>query len=104
MKKIFFCLFHCCFSCICFAQNNNPQPPFANIYRRPNVHPYTFISPDSNAMDYQQMFYLQNKTEIISSENQKNKVQNNNFKTYNFQKTYNTIRPTGHKTYFMNLP
>ena len=55
-------------------------------------------------MDYQQMFYLQNKTEIISSENQKNKVQNNNFKTYNFQKTYNTIRPTGHKTYFMNLP
>lgn len=103
MKKIFFCFiyFYCSF---CLAQNSNPQPPFCDVYRRPNVHPYTFISPNSNAMDYQQMFYLQNKTESILSDKQQSKQKNMNVFQYNIQMPQSTIRPTGHKSYFMTLP
>jgi hypothetical protein len=109
MKKIFFCSFFYFFCCVCFAQNNNPQPPFSNLYRRPSVHPYTFISPDNNAMDYQQMFYLQNKSENILNQNFINNKQNyqNHYQNYNiitYGITTYGIRPTGHKTYFMNLP
>jgi hypothetical protein len=80
------------------------QPPFSNFYRRPNIHPYTFININSNAMDYQQMFYLRDKYEDIN-------VKNNSYNKNKKQQIYvnpnihtNTIRPTGHKTYFMNLP
>jgi hypothetical protein len=52
-------------------------------------------------MDYQQMFYLRDKYEDID-------VKQNLYKKslpqvyINTNSNPNTIRPTGHKTYFMN--
>lgn len=105
MHKYFFLLI-ILFSSVCLAQNNNPQPPFSNVYRRPNIHPYTFINPDNNAMDYQQMFYLQNKTENLINDNN-SKPLNRQYNRYYIPPSPNlnlNIRPTGHKSYFMTLP
>lgn len=107
MNKFLF-IFFVFYSSFCFAQNNNPQPPFSNLYRRPNIHPYTFINPNNNAMDYQQMFYLQDKTENLTITNE-NLYQNRTKKQYNRNHTppiqnNQNIRPTGHKSYFMTLP
>lgn len=97
MKKlIFLCLF---FSFgYCFAQNNNPAPPFSEIYRKPNIHPYTFIGPSNNALDYQQMFYLEDKFNLYKDV-RKNRLKNE-YKPFNNNSS--GIRPTGHKSYFMN--
>lgn len=53
-------------------------------------------------MDYQQMFYLRDKyedTDVKQNSYRKNKLP----QIYiNPNSNPNTIRPTGHKTYFMN--
>jgi hypothetical protein len=100
MKKLMFLYLFLSFS-FCFAQNNNPSPPFADIYRKPNVHPYTYLGPFSNALDYQQMFYLEDKYNSMNKDVHKNQV---NRKYAPHINNSPGIRPTGHKSYFMNIP
>jgi len=110
MKRLFLVFFVSCFllaqSSPCFSQNNNPQPPFSNLHSRPNVHPYVSLGPFNDAMDYQQMFYLTEKNDATRGEitNERVKRQAREEKRSVQQGCHAGIRPTGHKTYFMNLP
>jgi hypothetical protein len=77
------------------------EPPFSNLTEKPSIHPYTFINPGSNPLDYQQMKYLRDKYENQQKPKHYQPSQKNVPYT---QEKHQGIRPTGHKTYFMNLP
>ena len=81
----------------CLAQS---PPPFSNVEPRPPIHPYTYFGPESTPMDLQQIRYLRDKYEW------KKEKQGRSDRRY---MPYDPppgpgIRPTGHRTYFMNIP
>lgn len=122
MKKNYFLLFILFSnSSNCFGQTPyqtlNP-PPFSNIYQKPILSPYVFL--DSNfSMPYYsrvQPLILQEKQQLeIKRQNKKisklqneivhpNKMRSTGQYSEDYNNRINTIRPTGHPTYFMNLP
>lgn len=102
MKKLFIFLVIFLINCNVKAQEVK-NLPFSDLHRRPNIHPYTFIGPQSNAMDYQQMFYLEDKYKYSSKQNSSANKQNN-LRYIPPTPIYQGIRPTGHRSYFMTLP
>lgn len=74
--------------------------PFAGVTPRPPIHPYTYFGPQSTPMDLQQMRYLRDKYET------KIEGQGRGARGYIPYEPPPSpgIRPTGHRTYFMNIP
>jgi len=76
------------------------EPPFSGVVPKPPIHPYTYFGPQSTPMDLQQMRYIRDKYEW------KMERQSESGRRY---VPYEPppgpgIRPTGHRTYFMNIP
>lgn len=84
------------------APCNAAGPPFSGITPKPPIHPYTYFGPQSNPLDLQQMNYLREKYEF--QQQQQQQQQNKRAYIPYIPQNPHGIRPTGHKTYFMNLP
>lgn len=76
------------------------EPPFSNVVPKPPIHPYTYFGPQSTPMDLQQMRYLRDKYEW------KTERQGGSGRRYMPYEPHPgpSIRPTGHRTHFMNIP
>lgn len=83
----------------CLAQS----PPFSGTAPRPPIHPYTYFGPQSTPMDLQQMRYLRDKYQEGSKPQWHQKHPGRGYIPYE-PPPGPGIRPTGHRTYFMNIP
>lgn len=82
------------YSSVCFGQN----PPFSEIYRRPSLSPYLRLNQDLDLNYHQEIRPFLEKQKLIETRN--------TIKPFEKIQYYpsNTIRPTGHPTYFMYIP
>lgn len=76
------------------------EPPFSSVVPKPPIHPYTYFGPQSTPMDLQQIRYLRDK---YSTKMERQGRETRGYIPYEPPKAQG-IRPTGHKTYFMNIP
>lgn len=88
------------FLALILASECSAAPPFTGVMPKPPIHPYTYFGPQSTPMDLQQMTYLREKYEFQQQQQQQNRRAYIPYVPQN----PNGIRPTGHKTYFMNMP
>lgn len=76
------------------------EPPFSGVVPKPPIHPYTYFGPQSTPMDLQQMRYLRDK---YGTRMEKQGRETRGYIPYEPPAGHG-IRPTGHRTYFMNIP
>jgi len=84
------------YSSVCYAQN----PPFSEIYRRPSLSSYLQMNPDLN------LNYNNCQRDAIILERQRQLTKPPTKPQYYYQRPIepDTIRQTGHPTYFMYIP
>lgn len=96
------------------AQGNGGQTPFADIYRRPSVSPYTMMQNQAfNPLGVQNVYQEQVLPQLQIQQQQLEQIrQNQRLGTIQRdvrrlqrppQQTSDTIRPTGHVSTFLDL-
>lgn len=96
------------------AQGNGGQTPFADIYRRPSVSPYTMMQNQAfNPLGIQNVYQEQVLPQLQIQQQQLEQIrQNQRIGTIQRdvrrlqrpqQQTSDTIRPTGHVSTFLDL-
>lgn len=88
------------FLALILASECSAAPPFTGVMPKPPIHPYTYFGPQSTPMDLQQMRYLRDKYQDTRVKQQQNPRGYIPYEPWPGP----GIRPTGHRTYFMNMP